>query len=35
METLGSVNPSPDQELYEFANKLVDKFYNDNPALAS
>lgn len=33
MRVLGSVNPVPDTELYHYANKLVDEFYQETPAM--
>ncbi|KAI8148744.1 armadillo-type protein [Fennellomyces sp. T-0311] len=33
VEALGAVNPVPDPELYNFANHLVDKFYEETPGL--
>ncbi|KAI8074566.1 armadillo-type protein [Gongronella butleri] len=30
MDALAAVNPAPDPELYDFANKLVDTYYNEN-----
>ncbi|KAI8987684.1 armadillo-type protein [Mycotypha africana] len=31
MEALAAVAPAPDPELYDFANRLVDQYYNESP----
>jgi hypothetical protein len=33
MEALAAVTPSPDPELFAFANKLVDQYYGESPKM--
>lgn len=31
MEALAAVTPAPDQELFVFANRLVDQYFGESP----